>query len=112
MCTFANTQQMIFTRVCVHLQPPPVVQHFIADVERSAKYTGFPALGVEWQKVKHLFPDLGSSGTREILLRSETFAHFAKSLLTSALAIEHVLTWCELTNYKGGACSARYFCIV
>ncbi len=33
------------------LQPPPVVQHFIEDVERNGRYTGFPALGIEWQRV-------------------------------------------------------------
>eukprot|EP00983_Pelagomonas_calceolata_P108373 1159449-Pelagomonas_calceolata.AAC.5 len=34
-----------------YIIPPPVVQHFVADVERNGRYTGFPALGIEWQKM-------------------------------------------------------------
>ena len=51
--------------------PPPVIEHFItgmlgccceagrlktrvisADYERNGRYTGFPALGIEWQKME------------------------------------------------------------
>ena len=38
--------------------PTPVVFHFIQDVERHGRYTGFPILGVEWQKLEN--PDLRS----------------------------------------------------
>lgn len=34
-----------------YIIPNPVIDHFIADYERNGKYTGFPCLGVEWQKV-------------------------------------------------------------
>eukprot|EP00798_Chlamydomonas_sp_ICE-L_P019876 gene19876-26576_t len=36
--------------------PTPVVQHFINDYERNKRYTGFPWLGLEWQKTES--PDL------------------------------------------------------
>jgi len=34
--------------------PPacPVIEHFINDYERNQAYTGFPSLGVEWQKME------------------------------------------------------------
>ncbi|KAF3780420.1 Protease Do-like 9 [Nymphaea thermarum] len=36
--------------------PTPVIMHFIKDYEKSGEYTGFPILGVEWQKMEN--PDL------------------------------------------------------
>ncbi|CAO2818242.1 unnamed protein product [Amaranthus hypochondriacus] len=36
--------------------PTPVINHFIQDYERNGAYTGFPILGVEWQKMEN--PDL------------------------------------------------------
>ncbi|XP_010554015.1 PREDICTED: protease Do-like 9 [Tarenaya hassleriana] len=39
--------------------PTPVIVHFIQDYERNGKYTGFPVLGVEWQKMEN--PDLRKS---------------------------------------------------
>ncbi|KAL8042050.1 hypothetical protein ABFX02_09G024900 [Erythranthe guttata] len=36
--------------------PTPVIMHFIQDYEKNGKYTGFPILGVEWQKMEN--PDL------------------------------------------------------
>ncbi|KAM1737205.1 hypothetical protein ACFX12_015465 [Malus domestica] len=36
--------------------PTPVIMHFIQDYERNGAYTGFPILGVEWQKMEN--PDL------------------------------------------------------
>ncbi|XP_020090448.1 protease Do-like 9 [Ananas comosus] len=36
--------------------PTPVIMHFIQDYEKSGEYTGFPILGVEWQKMEN--PDL------------------------------------------------------
>lgn len=36
--------------------PTPVILHFIHDYEKSGEYTGFPILGVEWQKMEN--PDL------------------------------------------------------
>ncbi|KAF6175943.1 hypothetical protein GIB67_003431 [Kingdonia uniflora] len=39
--------------------PTPVIQHFIRDYEKNKGYTGFPALGVEWQKMEN--PDLRMS---------------------------------------------------
>ncbi|XP_019464284.1 PREDICTED: protease Do-like 9 [Lupinus angustifolius] len=36
--------------------PTPVITHFIKDYEKNGKYTGFPILGVEWQKMEN--PDL------------------------------------------------------
>lgn len=36
--------------------PTPVITHFITDYVRSGDYTGFPILGIEWQKMEN--PDL------------------------------------------------------
>ncbi|XP_054807402.1 protease Do-like 9 [Prosopis cineraria] len=36
--------------------PTPVIMHFIRDYEKNGAYTGFPVLGVEWQKMEN--PDL------------------------------------------------------
>ncbi|KAF6159883.1 hypothetical protein GIB67_032967 [Kingdonia uniflora] len=39
--------------------PTPVIMHFIKDYEKNGEYTGFPTLGVEWQKMEN--PDLRMS---------------------------------------------------
>ncbi|CAN8273027.1 unnamed protein product [Cochlearia groenlandica] len=36
--------------------PTPVIVHFIQDYEKHDKYTGFPVIGIEWQKMEN--PDL------------------------------------------------------
>ncbi|KAL5725242.1 Protease Do-like 9 [Ranunculus cassubicifolius] len=36
--------------------PTPVIIHFIKDYEKNGEYTGFPVLGIEWQKMEN--PDL------------------------------------------------------
>lgn len=36
--------------------PTPVISHFIQDYEKFGQYTGFPILGIEWQKMEN--PDL------------------------------------------------------
>ncbi|WCJ36035.1 DegP protease 9 [Euphorbia peplus] len=36
--------------------PTPVITHFIHDYEKTGAYTGFPYLGIEWQKMEN--PDL------------------------------------------------------
>lgn len=35
-----------------YIIPTPVIHHFIGDYETHGRYTGFPALGVEWQKME------------------------------------------------------------
>ena len=32
--------------------PPPVIHHFLDDFGRNGRYTGFPSLGIEWQKME------------------------------------------------------------
>ncbi|KAL6287986.1 hypothetical protein ACE6H2_012376 [Prunus campanulata] len=39
--------------------PTPVIMHFIQDYEKNGEYTGFPVIGVEWQKMEN--PDLRTS---------------------------------------------------
>ncbi|KAF5734179.1 hypothetical protein HS088_TW16G00624 [Tripterygium wilfordii] len=36
--------------------PTPVIMHFITDYEKNGAYTGFPILGIKWQKMEN--PDL------------------------------------------------------
>jgi hypothetical protein len=61
-------------RVCIlrrYIIPTPVIHHFIADYERNGAYTGFPTLGVEWQKLEnpHLRKSLGmKDGAKGVLL--------------------------------------------
>ena len=50
----------------------PVIEHFILDYERHGRYTGFPALGLEWQKMESpvLREALGMAATqRGVLVR-------------------------------------------
>ena len=52
--------------------PVPVIEHFLADYDRHKRYTGFPTLGLEWQKVEsvHLRRALGlPAGEKGVLLR-------------------------------------------
>lgn len=46
---------MIFLlgRSCRYIIPTPVIEHFIKDFERNGRYTGFPTLGVSWQKMEN-----------------------------------------------------------
>lgn len=39
-----------------YIIPTPVIEHFIRDYDVHGQYTGFPCLGVEWQKLEN--PDL------------------------------------------------------
>eukprot|EP00899_Mesostigma_viride_P028424 jgi/Mesvir1/8767/Mv02684-RA.2 len=55
-----------------YVVPTPVVRHFIQDYEKNGVYTGFPCLGVEWQKMEnpHLRSSLGMPPDRKgVLLR-------------------------------------------
>eukprot|EP00887_Chlorella_sp_A99_P000136 scaffold16.g136.t1 len=52
--------------------PSPVIHHFIDDYARHGRYTGFPALGMEWQKMESpvLRQALGMRpGQRGVLVR-------------------------------------------
>ena len=39
-----------------YIIPTPVIKHFILDYERNGHYTGFPTLGILWQKLEN--PDM------------------------------------------------------
>lgn len=55
-----------------YLIPVPVIEHFIRDVERNGHYTGFPALGIEWQKMEspHMRHALSmSQGQKGVLIQ-------------------------------------------
>lgn len=32
--------------------PTPVIDHFLDDFQRNAAFTGFPALGIQWQRME------------------------------------------------------------
>ncbi len=41
--------------------PTPVVDHFLSDYQRNGRFTGFPALGIRWQRMesdplRHAYP--------------------------------------------------------
>lgn len=35
--------------------PVDVIQHFITDFDRNGKFTSFPILGIDWQKMESPF---------------------------------------------------------
>jgi len=37
---------------CRYVIPVDVVLHFITDFDRNGRFTGFPILGIEWQKME------------------------------------------------------------
>eukprot|EP00850_Spirogloea_muscicola_P009988 SM000057S18418 [mRNA] locus=s57:518427:521621:+ [translate_table: standard] len=39
-----------------YIIPTPVISHFLTDYERNGDYTGFPVMGIEWQKMEN--PDM------------------------------------------------------
>ncbi|MCO5573392.1 hypothetical protein L7F22_027163 [Adiantum nelumboides] len=71
--------------------PTPVINHFINDFERNGDYTGFPILGIDWQKIEN--PDLRKSlgmesqqkGVR--VRRAEPTAPAAKHLQSSDILL-------------------------
>jgi hypothetical protein len=56
--------------------PTPVVEHFTTDTEGNKQYTGFPSLGIEWQKMESQYlrmyrarvPDINMTQGRDISL--------------------------------------------
>ncbi|PSC74876.1 Protease Do-like 9 [Micractinium conductrix] len=55
-----------------YIIPTPVIEHFTIDYERNGRYTGFPSMGVEWQKMESpvLRQALGMQpGQRGVLVR-------------------------------------------
>ena len=66
--------------------PTPVIDHFITDYDRNGQYTGFPTLGLEWQKlgravqVDPIKPTLKAPGTKRLKLEyDELLSSFAFS---------------------------------
>ena len=35
-----------------YIIPTPVVHHFITDYERNKRFTAFPNIGIEWQRLE------------------------------------------------------------
>lgn len=68
--------------------PTPVIHHFIQDYDTNGVYTGFPALGLEWQKMEnpHLREALGMQ-VRSPAPGADT-AEAAGAMLMAAMAHE------------------------
>lgn len=32
--------------------PTPVIHHFLTDYQRNGQFTGFPSLGIRWQRME------------------------------------------------------------
>ncbi len=32
--------------------PTPVIDHFLTDYQRNGRFTGFPSLGIRWQRME------------------------------------------------------------
>eukprot|EP00271_Cylindrocystis_brebissonii_P001037 TRINITY_DN11285_c1_g2_i3.p1 TRINITY_DN11285_c1_g2~~TRINITY_DN11285_c1_g2_i3.p1 ORF type:complete len:771 (+),score=157.38 TRINITY_DN11285_c1_g2_i3:347-2314(+) len=55
-----------------YIIPTPVVAHFLNDYSRNGRYTGFPALGIQWQRMESpaLRASLGlRKGQKGVLIR-------------------------------------------
>jgi hypothetical protein len=64
--------------------PTPVIYHFLTDFERNSQYTGFPALGIQWQRMESpaLRQSLGlKKGQKGVLIRRLEPTSFAYSVL-------------------------------
>lgn len=64
--------------------PTPVIYHFLTDFERNGQYTGFPALGIQWQRMESpaLRQSLGlKKGQKGVLIRRLEPTSFAYSVL-------------------------------
>ncbi|CAI7880690.1 unnamed protein product, partial [Closterium sp. NIES-54] len=74
-----------------YIIPTPVIHHFISDYDRNGHYTGFPILGVEWQKMenpdmrKALGMEAGQKGVR--VRRLEPTSPAAQLLQTSDILL-------------------------
>ena len=56
-----------------YIVPPPIIAHFLDDVARHGAYTGFPVLGIKWQRLESapLRASLGmAAGAKGVLVRS------------------------------------------
>lgn len=47
-----------------YIIPTPVINHFIHDYNRNGKYTGFPCLGIHWQRMEN--PHLRESAKMKV----------------------------------------------
>ena len=37
---------------CRYVIPTPVIDHFLTDYKRNGQFTGFPSLGIRWQRME------------------------------------------------------------
>ncbi|MEW5313804.1 MAG: hypothetical protein WDW38_005341 [Sanguina aurantia] len=84
-----------------YIIPNPVIDHFIADYERNGKYTGFPCLGVEWQKMEN--PDLRSVMKMQVRRRGVVADHVVddgvvsrRSRVSGHLSLSQTTVWHSL----------------
>jgi hypothetical protein len=73
-----------------YIIPTPVIQHFITDYERNGAYTGFPCLGVEWQKMEN--PDMRRALKMKVCGGTEV----AEAAYMSSCSIGQWCTWLGL----------------
>eukprot|EP00775_Hariotina_reticulata_P010689 gene10689-10847_t len=73
----------------------PVIAHFINDYERNGQYTGFPCLGVEWQKLEN--PDLRQA----LLMRPQDKGVLIRRVEPTAPLHQHVSQYDILLSFDG-----------
>ena len=79
-------------RIIGYVIPAPVIKHFITDYERSRDYTGFPILGIEWQKMEN--PDLRlAMGMKSNQKGVRTWGSYWFSFLVSQSILKKRLKW-------------------
>ncbi|GBG68361.1 hypothetical protein CBR_g2905 [Chara braunii] len=67
-----------------YIVPTPVIYHFLSDYERNGKYTGFPILGVQWQRLENpaLRNSLGmSANMKGVMVRRIEPTSYASNII-------------------------------
>jgi len=95
--------------------PPPVIHHFLDDFARNGKYTGFPGLGVEWQKMESpylqksmgmkVLPGDAPMRLQLFMLKPAVDAAPAWSTALWVLAVQLVLSICH-DDQRRASCSS------
>lgn len=67
-----------------YIIPTPVITHFTQDYDKNGKYTGFPCLGIHWQRMEN--PHLRESLHMKVGNCSTT--------------LEHVIGWGKRFTYN------------
>ena len=52
MVPVSRRRLMVYGYVNRYVIPTPVIDHFLTDYKRNGQFTGFPSLGIRWQRME------------------------------------------------------------